>query len=161
MNPNSMQDLKEVYDKLQAKKKERREIMKMFSDQLKHDGSYKEIVTQIKTLREKKKSIENTARAAAYADAQQLDSLSDDIKGSTELLTDVVVAKFFNRETVELVDEEENRLIPVFSVKFRKEEGESMTAQIQAERAASHPERLFAPTAMVADTMSETDHELA
>jgi uncharacterized coiled-coil DUF342 family protein len=154
-----MQDLKEVYSNLQAKKKERRELMKSFQDQLKHDGKYQEIVDEIKTLREQKKSIENTARAAAFADARQLDDLADEIKGSTELLTDVVVAKFLNRETVELTDEEENRLVPVFSVKFRKEEGESMTAQIQAERAASHPERMFAPTAMVADTMSTAESE--
>lgn len=156
-----MQDLKEVYAKLQAKKKERRELVKMFSDQLKHDGAYKKIVEELKVLKEKKKSIEDTAKASAFADARQLDDLADEIKGSTELLTDVVVAKFLNRETVELTDEEQNRLVPVFSVKFRKEEGESMAAQIQAERAESHPERLFAPTAMVAETMTEAETENA
>jgi ribosomal protein L17 len=144
---SSMQDLKSVYDKLQMKKKERRELTKMFQDELKHDTSYQEILAQIKTLREKKKSIETQAKANALHDARQLDALAEDIKGSTELLTDVVIAKFLNRETVEITDAEENRLVPVFSVRFRKEEGESMAAQIQAERAATHPERTFAPTA--------------
>jgi hypothetical protein len=46
-----MQDLKSVYDKLQMKKKERRELTKMFQDELKHDAAYQEILDQIKTLR--------------------------------------------------------------------------------------------------------------
>lgn len=156
-----MQDLKSVYDVLQMKKRERRELVKMFQDELKHNGEYQELSKQLKVLREKKKSFETQAKANALTDARQLDSLAEEIKGSTELLTDVVVAKFFARETVELTDEENNRLVPMFSVRFRKEEGESMTAQIQAERAASHPERMFAPTAMVADTMTEKEVEAA
>jgi ribosomal protein L17 len=156
-----MQDLKSVYDKLQMKKRERRELVKMFQDELKHNGEYQELLKQAKLLREKKKSFETQAKANALSDARQLDSLAEDIKGSTELLTDVVIAKFFARETVELTDEENNRLVPVFAVRFRKEEGESMTEQIQAERAASHPERMFAPTAMVADTMTEKETEAA
>lgn len=147
-----MQDLKSVYDKLQAKKKERKELTKMFQDELKHDSEYQELTRQLKTLRERRKSIETRAKANALQDARQLDALAEDIKGSTELLTDVVIAKFLNRESVELTDEEQNRLVPVFSVRFRKEEGESMVAQVAAARAESHPDRTFSPVSMEKQT---------
>ncbi len=156
-----MQDLKDVYIALQMKKKERRELTKMFQDELKHNGEYQELLKQIKTFREKKKSIEDTAKASALSDARQLDALTEEIKGSTELLSDVALAKFLNREQVEIVDEENNRLVPLFTVRFKKEEGESMSSQIAAARAESHPDRLFAPLAIGASVMAETEREEA
>ncbi len=133
----------------------------MFQDELKHNGEYQELMKQIKTLREKKKSIEDTAKASALSDARQLDSLAEEIKGSTELLSDVALAKYLNREQVEIVDEENNRLVPLFTVRFKKEEGESMATQIDAARAASHPDRMFAPMAMMHEVMVETAQEEA
>ncbi len=156
-----MQDLKDVYVALQMKKKERRELTKMFQDELKHNGEYQELVKQITGLREKKKSIETQAKANELSDARQLDVLTEEIKGSTELLSDVALAKFLNREQVEIVDEENNRLVPLFTVRFKKEEGESMATQIESERAASHPDRLFAPLAIGASVMTETEREVA
>jgi len=140
-----MQDLREVFAKIQLKKKERKELAKMFQDELKHNGEYQELLKQIKTLREKKRSIEDQAKASALHDAKQLDVLKDEIAGSTELLTDIALTKFLNREQVEIMDEENNRLIPQFSVRFKKEEGETMQRQIEAERAQAHPEKTFAP----------------
>jgi len=140
-----MQDLKDVYVQLQLKKKERKELTTMFQDELKHNGEYQELVKQIKALREKKRSIEDQAKASALHDVKKLDGLKEEIAGSLELLSDIALAKFLNREQVEIVDDEDNRLVPRFSVRFRKEEGESMQRQIEAQRAESHPERTHAP----------------
>lgn len=140
-----MQDLKSVYADLQMKKKERKELTKMFTDELKHNGEYNELVKQIATLREKKKSIEDVAKRSALHDVGKLDSLASDIKDRNQMLTDITITKFLNREQVEIVEEDDSRLVPVFSVKFKKEEGESMTKQIEAERAAAHPERTVVP----------------
>ena len=147
-----MQDLRAVYDRLQQKKKEKKELMKMFKDELAHNGEYQKLLEDMKVMKEKKKSIETQAKANALADARQLDELTDEIKGSTELLSDVVMSKYVNGETVEIVDQYDNRLVPVFSVRFKKEEGENMVEQINAARADAHPERMFAGAAMVADT---------
>ncbi len=142
-----MQELKDVFDRIQEKKKERKELTKMFQDELKHNGDYQKILEDIKTLREKKKSIENQAKANALADATQLDNLSEEIQGSTELLTDIALTKLMNRETVEINDEANDiRYVPAFSVRFKKEEGESYQQKAEAERAESHKEeRTFAP----------------
>ena len=141
-----MQELKDVFDRIQEKKKERKELTKMFQDELKHNGDYQKILEDIKTLREKKKSIENQAKANALADATQLDNLSEEIKGSIELLSDVALTKLMNRETVEILDEAKDiRYAPVFTVRFKKEEGETYQQKAEAERAATHEERTFAP----------------
>jgi hypothetical protein len=130
---------------MQAKKKERKELTKMFQDELKHKGEYTELVKEIKLLREKKKSIEDQAKANALSDVGKLDVLALEIKDQSQMLSDIAMTKFLNRETVELVDEDDARLVPVFSVKFKKEEGESMQKQAEAERAESHPERTMVP----------------
>jgi len=140
-----MQDLLDVFNSLQEKKKERKELVQMFKDELEHNGEYQELLKEIKVLKEKKKSIEDQAKANALHDAQKLDTLKEEIAGSTELLSDIALTKYVDGETVEITDEYDNRLVPVFSVKFRKEEGESMQRQIEAERAKAHPEREFAP----------------
>ncbi len=143
-----MQELKEVYTRLQGKKKERRELTKMFQDELKHNGEYQELVKEMKRLREKKTSIEDQAKASALSNVQQLDNLKNEIQSSTELLTDITLNLFLARESIELIDEDNSRLLPAFTVKFKKEEGESMQQQIQAERAESHADRMFAPFAI-------------
>jgi predicted nuclease with TOPRIM domain len=142
-----MQELKDVFDRIQEKKKERRELTKMFQDELKHNDDYQKILEDIKTLREKKKSIENQAKANALADSTQLDNLTEEIKGSIELLSDVALTKLMNRETVEILDEANDiRYAPVFTVRFKKEEGETYQQKAEAVRAESHKEvRTFAP----------------
>lgn len=142
-----MQDLKEVFDRLQEKKRERKELTQMFKDELDHNGEYQKILEDLKVLKEKKKSIEDTAKANAISDVRQLDALKDEIQGSTELLTDLVLAKFLNKESVEIViPDQDIRMVPVFRVSFKKEEGETYQQKAEAERAESHKEeRTFAP----------------
>jgi hypothetical protein len=129
-----MQDLNDVYAKMKSKKQERKELAKMFQDELKHNGEYQELVKQIKALREKKRSIEDQAKASAFSDAGKIDVLALEIKDQAQLLSDIAMTKFLNRETVEVVDEDVT-LVPVFSVKFKKEEGVAPAPRETRERA--------------------------
>lgn len=140
-----MQDLSSVYAEIQAKKRERKELTKLFQDELSHNGEYQKLLDELKTLREKKKSIEDSAKAGALSDVHRLDTLAEEIKDGSQLLADIAMTKFLARETVEIVADDNVRLVPVFSVKFKKEEGESYASQAEAARAESHPERTFAP----------------
>lgn len=139
-----MQDLKQVYLKMQEKKRERRGLASAIRDELSNRADYKQVSEELTRLREKKKSIENEVKAAALADAQQLDTLRLEIAAAGEVLSDIALTMYTNHETVEIVDEERGvRLTPVFSVKFQKEEMESETVKAAEQRAASHPERTF------------------
>ncbi len=140
---NIMQNLHDVHRRLEDLKKRRRELNRMFKDELAQNEDYQKIVEQMKTLREKKKSIETAAKVAAFREADELDRIREQVKDETQLLTDIALNKYVSGETVEIV-EEETRYVPEFSVKFKKQK-DSFVEEQQAERAESHPDRTYAP----------------
>ena len=59
-----------------------------------------------------------------------MDSLKLGIGADSELLSDIALTMYANRETVEILDEEHGlRYTPVFSVKFAKENLESVAVR--------------------------------
>ena len=139
-----MKDLKDVYLKMQGKKRQKNELGKMIRDALSVNKQHKELTEEIKRLRDKKKGIENQVANECLADVQQLDTLKLEIAAANELISDIALTMYVNHENVEIIDEDRGvRLTPIFSVKFQKDEMESETKKAQAERAASHPERTF------------------
>ena len=115
-----MPQLEEVYQRMQDKKKEKRDIVKGLQDALQHDTRYQEIAEELKKLREEKKSIENRLYAESAADAQKIDLLDLDIKSDMEMLTDLALNKYVAGETVEVVDRHNTKYVPEFGVKFKK-----------------------------------------
>ncbi len=141
-----MQDLKEAYVSLQQKKREKGVIAKMIRDELSNRDDYKNLVEEIRVLREKKKSIESQVKADALHDMERMDDLKNEIAAQQELISDIAISQLTSGETVEIIDEELGvRLTPVFNVRFQKEEMEHAAEKAATERAASHPEREFAP----------------
>lgn len=140
-----MPELKEVHFRIQDKRKQRREISKGFKDELAHNAGYQEILEGLTVLKERKKSIENEVRANASADATKLDTLGLEIKADTELLADVAINNFMENRSATFVDDMDQRWVPTFAVRFTKDEGQTSRAAMEEERAASHPERTFAP----------------
>jgi len=116
-----MANLEEVYTRLREKKKQRAEIARMFKDELENEPRYKEIVDQMKALRDEKKSIENAAYARASRDAEKLDLLKLDIKSDQEMLSDIAINMYTEGKSVEVVDEYNTRWVPNFSVRFVKD----------------------------------------
>ena len=114
-----MANLEEVYNRLQESKKKRRDISKMFKDELSNSARYQEIVEEMKTLRDEKKSIETTIRNSTK-EYREIDDIKADIQTDSELLTDIVLNKFLKSEPVEIVDEDKNTWHPVFKVNFKK-----------------------------------------
>jgi polynucleotide 5'-kinase involved in rRNA processing len=121
---------------MRAKRKEQSEIKKMFKDSLAHDAHYQELLAQIKKLREEKKSIENAAWAQSRGDAEKLDLLSLDIKSDKQVISDIALNMYVAGQTVEVVDENQTRWVPNFSVTFIKDaegvEEKSKTPQAAA-----------------------------
>ena len=114
-----MNKLDEVYKRLQESKKKRRELNKMYKDELSQSTRYQELAEEIAKLREEKKSIENEIKSAR--EYKELDDLKDDIQTDTELLSDIALNMYVEKQTVEIVDQYENKWFPVFKVTFKKE----------------------------------------
>jgi hypothetical protein len=119
-----MQNLNEIHKTLETKRREMRELNKTFRDELRNNSEYQTVVDELETLREKKKSIESAVRAASQSALANLDLLKLDIKSYSELLSDVALNKYAAHENIEIVDENNAKWLPSFTVKFKKEEGE-------------------------------------
>lgn len=123
-----MASLNEIHKTLETKRREMRELNRMFRDELKHSAEYQQIVEQIDTLKEKKKTVESAIRASSQSSLANLDLLKLDVKSYTEMLSDVALNKYAAHENIEIVDEENVRWLPTFTVKFKKEDGEPVKA---------------------------------
>jgi hypothetical protein len=138
-----MQNLQDIHRRLEELKRRRRELNRMFRDELAQNEQYQKIVEDLKVLREKKKSIENAAKAACFAEADELDRIKEQVASEREIMSDVALNLYVEGKTVEIV-EEDARYVPQFSVKFKKEKT-GYQEEATAQRAESHPERNFAP----------------
>ncbi|MEK9152291.1 MAG: hypothetical protein AAB692_02900 [Patescibacteria group bacterium] len=115
-----MPSLNEVYARIQEKKKEKRDMTKSIQDALMSNARYQLVVEEIKKFKEEKKSIENQVMAAG--EAEKLDVIKLHIESDRELLTDIAVNMLVANEKVEIVDDNNQRLVPAFSVTFKKDE---------------------------------------
>lgn len=114
-----MPNLEEVYKRLEENKKKRKEINKMLKDELASDPRHKELVEEMAAMREEKKGIEQNVIARS-GELIQLEELKIEIATDQELLADIALNMFTKNETVEIIDEYEQTLHPVFKVAFKK-----------------------------------------
>ena len=98
----------------------KREITKMIRDELTQDTRYRELTEEMKKLRDERKSIENEIKSHT-ASPQELDELKIEIQTDQELLADIALNMFTDKQAVEILDEYDQRWVPLFSVKFVKD----------------------------------------
>lgn len=115
-----MQDIQEIFSKLQQAKKDQKAIRSVYRDALSGSAQYKEIVERINELKLKKKEIENAIRSDFSSEFNKLDSLKIEEQGNKAMLSDIALNKLVSGEKVELTDEHNSRYEPVFSVAFKK-----------------------------------------
>jgi len=115
-----MQNIQEVFVRIQQHKKKMKDLKTSYSDALRTVQEYVEISEKLKTLREKKKQIENTIRQDFANEFQQIEDLKIDIESDQEMLNDIALTTVMKGETVAVTDEYEQSYEPVFQVKFKK-----------------------------------------
>ncbi len=115
-----MQDIQEVFIRIQEGKKKLKDLKEAYKDALSTSEQYKEVSDQVKTLREKKKSIENSIKESFSSEFTQIDDLKIDIASDMELLSDIALSKVLKGESVQIKDEHDQEFEPIFAVKFKK-----------------------------------------
>ncbi|HAZ29111.1 MAG TPA: hypothetical protein DCY48_05070 [Candidatus Magasanikbacteria bacterium] len=115
-----MQNIQEIFDRVQKNKDESKKIRGMYKDSLSTNGEYEEIGEKIKTLRERKKQIELAVRQGMEKELMTLEDLKIDIASDMELLSDLALSELVKGETVAVKDAANNEYEPIFSVKFKK-----------------------------------------
>lgn len=115
-----MTSVQEIFNRINEAKKKQKDIRSAYKDALETSLEYKEINDKLKTLREKKKQIEGSIKQQFSSELTKLDDIAIDLAGDAELLSDAALTKLMKGETVEVVDEYDNKYEPQFSVKFKK-----------------------------------------
>jgi len=115
-----MQDLQEVFNRIQESKQSQKEIRTMYKDALTQNGEYQEIQENMKSLREKKKRIETAIKEQFAGEITKLEDLKIDIESDMEMLADIALTKYTKGETVGVTDKNNVEYAPVFKVLFKK-----------------------------------------
>lgn len=115
-----MSRLQEVFDRIQKTKKEQKEIKAMYRDALVNSNRYQELIEEIKTMKEKKKKIEEAIQDEFRSEFNKLETLKTDIENDILLMSDLAINKLMKGETVEITDEKDNKYEPTFTVRFKK-----------------------------------------
>jgi len=115
-----MKNLEEVYLRLQQNKREKKDLTQMMTDELSHSERYTELKEEIKGLREEMKAIQNEVKNNSSAEMAKIDELKIDIQSDMELLADIALNMYANREEVEIIDEIDQKWYPQFKVTFKR-----------------------------------------
>jgi hypothetical protein len=115
-----MQNIQEVFNRIQETKKEQKHIRTIYKDLLESSSEYRELSEKLQALKERKKQIETEARMELGGDADKIEVLKRDIKNDQEMLSDIALSTLMQGETVKIVDRDNNEYEPLFTVKFKK-----------------------------------------
>ena len=97
-----MQDLQEIFNRIQEAKKQQKDIRTMYKDILNNSQEYSEITDKMKTLRERKKQVELSARQTMDSEFTKLEDLTIDIASDMELLSDIALNKVMKKNEIKL-----------------------------------------------------------
>ncbi len=114
------QELSAVFNRMQIKKKEQRELKAMYRDSLSVNGHYQEVLKDLEDLKFKKKKIEAGVQADFKEEFDKLEGLKLNIASDQQLLSDIALSQFTKGELRKLVDENQVEYDPIFTVKFKK-----------------------------------------
>ena len=115
-----MEKIQTVFDRMQKRRKELKEIRKMYKDGLDNDSRYNNIVAEVKTLRDKKKTIELEVQEHLGEAYMKMEELRDDIATDQQMLSDIAMNILMDGKTVEVTDEYNNKYEPEFKVILHK-----------------------------------------
>lgn len=115
-----MNDLQEVFNRIRETRNKAKEIRKMYQDSLIANQEYQEIKEKLENLKLRKKQIETEIKEDQMADFQKLDAYKMNVKNDMEMMSDLALNMLVSGETVEVVDADNAKYEPLFTVKFKK-----------------------------------------
>lgn len=116
------QDIKieEVFNKIEENKKKIKNIKKAYSQALEELQEYTEIKIQLKTLKAKKKQIEQVVKERFINEMTEMEDLKIDLESDKEMLSDLSINKLIKGETISLLDKYSNEYEPIIKVSYKK-----------------------------------------
>ena len=115
-----MNELQTVFTRIKETRAKQKEIRAAYKDLLGQDTEYQQLLEKLEVLKARKKEIESATKAELESDFQKLGAYKMHIQNDLELMSDLAINQLMAGETVELVDENDQKYEPIFSVRFKK-----------------------------------------
>ncbi len=115
-----MKDIQEIFNRMQETKKEMKDLRQSYKDALASSHEYVQLVDEMKTMRERKKSIESAVKETCMAEIHKLEDLKIDLESDKELISDIAMSQIMKGESIQITDQYDNEYEPKFSVAFKK-----------------------------------------
>ncbi|MFA4954459.1 MAG: hypothetical protein WC641_04055 [Patescibacteria group bacterium] len=115
-----MPDIQDIFNRLQAKKKEKKKIHSAVRDALLTSKPYQDLVEELRRVREKKRGLEDQIKAQFASEMSEMEKIESDVKSDNQLVCDMALTKIMRGESIELQDENDTKYLPVLTVKFQK-----------------------------------------
>jgi hypothetical protein len=115
-----MQDIQEIFNRIEDAKKEHRELKVIYKDALNATGEYEDLVEKIKGLRDRKKQIEASVDAQLADHMMKMDKVAQDISTDKQMLSDIALSNLLKGNIVKVTGPNDAEFEPHFSVRFKK-----------------------------------------
>lgn len=116
----NMQNIQEVFEKIQELKKTRKEIGKEYRDALSQASGYQETQEEIKKLREKKKMLEAGVQSEMGMRFEEYEKAKREIESLSQMLTDIAMSTLMKGESINLKDQYDTEYEPSYKITFKK-----------------------------------------
>lgn len=115
-----MQDIQEIFNRIQENKKKLKDLRDTYKEALKSDQSYLDIDETLKATREKKKSVELAIKQQFAHEFVKMEDLKIDLASDQEMVNDIAMTMIMKGEKVSVNDKYKNEYEPLFTIKFKK-----------------------------------------
>lgn len=116
-----MNDPQKVFQRLLELKGELKKLKAFMKERYNENSQYVEFTEKINELKKQRKEIQKQIDDMNPSEVTKIQDMKIDIASEQELLNDIILAKITKGETVELQDNFEQQVLPIFSVKFVSE----------------------------------------
>lgn len=117
-----MQDIQEIFNRIQEEGRELRELRAVYKDSLNSTGEYQEIVEEIKSFRDRKKQIEAAVDGQMSEHMAKMEQTAKSIANGKQMLADIALSTLLKGEIVKVVGPNDTTYEPSFSVRFKKKQ---------------------------------------
>jgi|GEM_PF-526186 len=115
-----MSTIQDTFFKIQDMRKKQREIRSVYREALQKSYAYQELVAELRTVKEKKKKVEDRIKEEYARELEKLDDLSDTMKAEQDRISDMVLSSLSKGEIIKVHDVRNYAYDPVVKVSFRK-----------------------------------------
>lgn len=115
-----MQDIQEVYNRIQEKKKERKRLKQLLKDGLDASTPFREIKEEMDKMKAKRKEVENGVLASYEHERRDLEALEEEVKNEQQVMDDIALTMYMKGESIIFKNENDEEYEPTFKVKYKK-----------------------------------------